>query len=52
MITPTQNSGGIYGLGIWINNDAPYKYYHFWGFTSQLIIVILKKIWSGENWEV
>ena len=22
MITPTQHSNGIYGLGIWINNDA------------------------------
>lgn len=43
MITPTQHSGGIYGLGIWVNNDAPYKYYHFWGFTSQLIIVIPEK---------
>lgn len=43
MITPTKNSGGIYGLGIWVNNDAPYKYYHFWGFTSQLIIVIPEK---------
>ena len=43
MITPTQHSNGIYGLGIWVNNDAPYKYYHFWGFTSQLIIVIPEK---------
>lgn len=43
MITPTKLSGGIYGLGIWVNSDAPYKYYHFWGFTSQLIIVIPEK---------
>ena len=43
MITPTKNSGGIYGMGIWVNNDAPYKYYQFWGFTSQLIIVIPEK---------
>lgn len=43
MVTPTKNSGGIYGLGIWVNNDAPYKYYQFWGFTSQLIIIIPEK---------
>ena len=43
MITPTQLSGGIYGLGIWVNNDAKYKYYQFWGFTSQLIIIIPEK---------
>lgn len=43
MITPTQLSGGIYGLGIWVNNDAPYRYYQFWGFTSQLIIIIPEK---------
>lgn len=43
MITPTKLSGGIYGLGIWVNNDAPYPYYQFWGFTSQLIIVIPEK---------
>lgn len=43
MITPTQLSGETYGLGIWVNNDAPIKYYHFWGFTSQLIIVIPEK---------
>lgn len=43
MITPTKLSGGIYGWGIWVNNDAPYKYYQFWGFTSQLIIVIPEK---------
>ena len=43
MVTPTKNSSGIYGLGIWVNNDALYKYYQFWGFTSQLIIVIPEK---------
>lgn len=43
MITPSQLSGGIYGLGIWVNQDAPHPYYHFWGFTSQLIIVIPEK---------
>ena len=37
-------------LGIWVNNDAPYKYYHFWGFTSQLIIV-KKKYGRGKNWQ-
>jgi hypothetical protein len=29
MITPSQLSGGIYGLGIWVNQDAPHPYYHF-----------------------
>ena len=29
-----------------------YKYYHFWGFTSQLIIVIPEKYGLGENWQV
>ena len=43
MITPSQLSGGVYGLGIWVNQDAPHPYYHFWGFTSQLIIVIPEK---------
>jgi CubicO group peptidase (beta-lactamase class C family) len=43
MVTPTKLSGGIYGMGIWVNNDAPVKFYHFWGFTSQLIIVIPEK---------
>ena len=43
MITPSQLSGGVYGLGIWVNQDAPHSYYHFWGFTSQLIIVIPEK---------
>ncbi len=43
MVTPTKHSGGIYGMGIWVNQEAPVKFYHFWGFTSQLIIVIPEK---------
>lgn len=43
MITPSQLSRGIYGLGIWVNQDVHHQYYHFWGFTSQLIIVIPEK---------
>jgi len=40
MTKPTSLSGGVYGMGIWINQDTPVKYYHFWGFTGQLIIVL------------
>lgn len=43
MITPTKLSGGIYGMGIWVNQEAPVKFYHFWGFTGQVIIVIPEK---------
>ncbi|MDR2206823.1 MAG: beta-lactamase family protein [Flavobacteriaceae bacterium] len=43
MTTPTKNSGGVYGLGIWINNDAKYKHYFFWGFLGQYIIIVPEK---------
>lgn len=40
MITPTKASKGIYGLGVWLNNDNPIKHYFFLGLQGQYIIVI------------
>jgi len=40
MRTPTKLSGGAYGMGLWINYDAPVKHYYFWGLYGQYIIVI------------
>jgi len=43
MLTPTTASKGAYGYGIWINNDALYKHYFFWGILGQYIIVVPEK---------
>lgn len=43
MLTPTKNSNGAYGMGIWINQDAKYKHYYFWGLLGQYIIVVPEK---------
>ncbi|WP_373708108.1 serine hydrolase domain-containing protein [Kaistella sp.] len=43
MRTPTQLSEGAYGMGLWINNDAPLKHYYFRGLYGQYIIVIPEK---------
>lgn len=43
MKTPTKHSNGVYGMGLWINNDAPIKHYYFWGHLGQYIIVIPEK---------
>lgn len=43
MITPTKLSNNAYGMGLWINNDAPVKHYYFWGLYGQYIIVIPEK---------
>lgn len=40
MTTPTKASNGIYGLGLWINNDNPIPHYYFLGLQGQYIIVI------------
>ena len=40
MRTPTKLSNGAYGMGLWINFDAPIKHYYFWGLYGQYIIVI------------
>lgn len=40
IITPTEKSGGIYGLSMWINHDHEIKHYFFQGNQGQNIIVI------------
>lgn len=40
MITPTENSNGVYGLGIWINNDTKIRHYYLRGLYGQYVIVI------------
>lgn len=55
MITPTKESNGAYGYGIWINQDAKYKHYYFWGILGQYTIVVPEKnlvivrLGSNEN---
>ena len=43
MRTPTKLSKEAYGMGLWINNDAPLKHYYFRGLYGQYIIVIPEK---------
>lgn len=43
MITPTQHSAGVYGMGMWINNDNPIKHYFYQGLQGQLIAIIPEK---------
>ena len=43
MRTPTKLSKEAYGMGLWINNDAPTKHYYFRGLYGQYIIVIPEK---------
>lgn len=43
MRTPTKLSKEAYGMGLWINNDAPIKHYYFRGLYGQYIIVIPEK---------
>ena len=43
MRTPTKLSNRVYGMGLWINNDAPIKHYYFWGLYGQYIIIIPEK---------
>ncbi|QDP85260.1 serine hydrolase [Chryseobacterium sp. SNU WT5] len=43
MRTPTKLSNGAYGMGLWINYDAPIKHYYFWGLYGQYIIIIPEK---------
>ena len=40
MRTPTEKSEGIYGMGLWINNDNPVRHYYFQGLQGQYIIVV------------
>lgn len=43
MLTPSKLSNGVYGLGIWINNDSKIKHYYFQGLYGQFIIIIPEK---------
>ena len=43
MRTPTKLSNQAYGMGLWINQDAKYKHYYFWGLLGQYIIVVPEK---------
>ncbi|MEC5157266.1 serine hydrolase domain-containing protein [Chryseobacterium sp. MP_3.2] len=43
MQTPTKLSKEAYGMGLWINQDAPIKHYYFWGLHGQYIIIIPEK---------
>lgn len=43
MRTPTKLSNGVYGMGLWINCDAPIKHYYFRGILGQFIIIIPEK---------
>ncbi len=43
MTTPSKLSNGVYGMGLWINNEVPQKHYFFWGLYGQYIIVIPEK---------
>ena len=43
MATPTKLSNKAYGMGIWINDEAPQKHYFLWGLYGQYIIVIPEK---------
>ncbi|MDR6516073.1 serine hydrolase domain-containing protein [Chryseobacterium camelliae] len=40
MRTPTEHSGHIYGMGLWINHDNPVKHYYFLGLQGQYIIMV------------
>ncbi|MGA9213309.1 serine hydrolase domain-containing protein [Kaistella sp.] len=43
MRTPTKLSNGVYGMGLWINNDEPIKHYYFWGLDGQYIVIVPEK---------
>ena len=43
MRTPTKLSNGIYGMGLWINNDSALKHYYFQGLYGQYIIIFPEK---------
>lgn len=43
MRTPTKLSNGIYGMGLWVNNDVAIKHYYFQGLYGQYIIVVPDK---------
>ncbi|MNY38295.1 hypothetical protein D3C86_1729140 [compost metagenome] len=40
MITPTQNSNGVYGMGVWTNYDSTIHHYYLRGLYGQYVIVV------------
>lgn len=40
MITPTLNSNGVYGLGVWTNYDLAIHHYYLRGLYGQYVIVV------------
>lgn len=40
MITPTENSNGVYGLGVWTNYDARIHHYYLRGLYGQYVIIV------------
>ena len=40
MITPTQNSNGVYGMGLWTNYDSKIHHYYLRGLYGQYVIVV------------
>ena len=40
MTTPSENSNGAYGMGIWINNDTKIRHYYMRGINGQYVIMI------------
>jgi len=40
MITPTENSNGVYGLGVWTNYDSKIHHYYLRGLYGQYIIIV------------
>lgn len=40
MVTPTENSHGIYGLGVWTNYDVQIKHYYMRGLHGQYVIIV------------
>lgn len=43
MITPTEKSNGIYGLGIWTNYDSKIPHYYLRGLGGQYVIIVPEK---------
>lgn len=39
MLTPTENSNGIYGMGVWTNYDTKIHHYYLRGLHGQYVIV-------------
>jgi len=40
MTTPAEDTNGVYGMGIWINNDSKIHHYYMHGILGQYVIMI------------